>query len=137
MAALLWSSQWPVGSPSRYFSRINASWMARQRWSSIYFCPRFFHEPRRFDLARCNFPVLVVLDARGLGLASERVLASAKPAEAATKHKSAAKTANKRVDFFRTETTGSIPRMLGKGPTAVWRRASFHVWMLDATQVFT
>src|SRR4051812_21880924 len=94
------------------------------------FCPRFFHEPRRFDFARCSFPLLVVLVARGVELASVRVLASAKPAEAASRHKRAAKTVSKRVNFFGTATTESIPRMLGKGPnTSV---ASSIISRLDA-----
>src|SRR3954471_13962230 len=105
MAALLWSSQWPVGSPSRYFSRIKASWIARQRWSSISFCPRFFHEPRRFDFARCRLPFLVVFATRGAGFALLRVVASANPDEAATRQKMAANRITKRLEFLTAAST--------------------------------
>src|SRR4051812_19834055 len=136
MAALLWSSQWPVGSPSKYFSLIKASWIARQRWSSMSFCPRFFHEPCRLDFTRCTFPLLAVLEICAEGLVLGWVLVSARHTEA-IRQKNAAKATSKRPEFLIAATANPHLTCSERAQIPAWRRASFHVWMLDATQVFT
>src|SRR6266850_2715544 len=116
MAALLWSSQRPVGAPSRYFSRIKASWMARQRLSSISFCPRRFHEPRRLDFVRCTLPLFGDFEICLAGLGFVRVFTSAQPHDAAKRQNNATTTSSRGFRFLVVSTTKQHLRAWNPGP---------------------
>src|SRR5438874_932302 len=90
--------------------------MARQRWSSMSFCPRLFHEPRRRDFVLWSLPLLVVFETCWLGLPLVRVRASAGLANIASRQNRPAINASGRLETLLVTTAKSVPRTLLKEP---------------------